>query len=67
MASSRKSKLVAALLGLSALGACAAADYDNHWDTVSFRAGNAMAHNSGVHVISQWPAHVDNTTIPHGR
>ncbi|WP_212523410.1 hypothetical protein [Actibacterium sp. MT2.3-13A] len=64
MVSSRRSRLLAALAAIGVLSACA--DYGNHWDTVTFRAGNAMSHNSGVQEISPWPRHVEDTTIEHG-
>jgi len=64
MVSSKRSKLLVAVAALGALSACA--DYDNHWDTITFRAGNAISHNSGVQEISPWPSNVENTTIEHG-
>lgn len=64
MALSRKSKLLAALASAGLL--CACADYGNRWDTVSIRAGNAINHNSGVHEISPWPPHVENTDVQSG-
>jgi hypothetical protein len=64
MVSSKRNRLLVALAALVALSACA--DYGNHWDTVTFRAGNAMNHNSGVQEISPWPSHVEDTTIEHG-
>jgi len=64
MALSRKSKLLAAVVLPVLLSSCA--DYMNHWDTVSFRAGNAADANTAIQAISPWPPNVENTTIEHG-
>lgn len=49
---SSKSKLL--LLGASILLLGACSDYMNNWDTVSFRAGDAVDANSEIHEKYPW-------------
>lgn len=62
MACLSKSKILAALGGLVLLGACTA-ESTNNWDTVSFRAGDAVYGNQAIHTISPWPPNVSDTDI----
>lgn len=64
MAFSSRSKVVALLATAALLGACA--EYQNSWDTVSFRAGDAPAGNTAIHEISPWPPNVENTNVQSG-
>lgn len=54
-------------LGLGAvvltLSGCGSADYLNHWDTVSFRGGNAHMANTGIQTIEAFPRATYNTPI----
>lgn len=64
MVLSPRNKLIIAVAAAGLLSACA--DYSNRWDTSSARSGNAMNHNTGVHTISPWPPHVENTDVQSG-
>ena len=64
MAFSSTSKILAVLATATLVGACA--DYQNNWDTVSNRAGNAPAANTAIHTISPWPPNVQNTNVQGG-
>ncbi len=48
--------------GLSA-GLAGCTDYLDRRETISYAAGNAIAHNQAVHMIDPWPAHAKNTRI----
>ncbi|MBJ3763656.1 hypothetical protein ILP92_12940 [Maribius pontilimi] len=45
------------------LSGCGSADYLNHWDTVSFRGGNAHMANTGIQTIEAFPRATYNTPI----
>lgn len=59
--SKRTNAAVAVLCAPLLLGGCA--DYMNHWDSVSTRAGNAHQANTAIQEITAWPEHVEDTTI----
>ena len=44
-----------------ALGACT--DYLKHSDTITASAGDAQAHNKGVHIADPWPRAAASTRI----
>lgn len=65
MVLSKRTKVaVAVLCAPLLLGGCA--DYLNHWDTVSSRAGNANQANTAIQEVTAWPEHVEDTTIELG-
>lgn len=64
MTSVTSKRLAAAALICVALSGCA--DYLNHWDGVTFRAGNAQEANSAIHRTQQFPRVAENTRIPLG-
>ena len=51
---SRRSRTILALAASAALlSGCA--EYANHWDTVTFRAGNSLDANEGIHTVQPFP------------
>ena len=65
MASCKRSKTLVSLVSLcsvAALGGCA--DYLNHWDSVAFRAGDAVEANTAIQVVDPFPPYADNNNIP---
>lgn len=65
MACLSKSKILAVAAGLATLAACSP-EYNNNWDTVSYRAGDAVYGNQAIHTISPWPPNVENTNVQAG-
>ena len=63
MSSSSRNSLKAAvvLAGLASLGGCA--DYLNHWDTVTFAAGDAMEANAAIHTVDPQAHRAEQTHI----
>ena len=57
----RSRKLLAAALAASSVAGCA--DYLNHPDTVTLRAGDAQNWNKAVQTTDPWPPYVKNTDI----
>lgn len=53
MRSSRRNKAIALLVALVGVSGCA--DYLNHRDSVSLRAGDAVEANSAIHIINPSP------------
>lgn len=58
MRSLTRSNAVALLLMVGALSGCA--DYLNHRDSVSLRAGDAVEGNSAIHIINHAPPGADD-------
>lgn len=54
-------RALAALVVAGLLSGCA--DYMNNRDEVSASAGNAMAANSAIQVVSPWPPYVGDTDL----
>ncbi|HEX2555307.1 MAG TPA: hypothetical protein VHL98_16530 [Microvirga sp.] len=57
----RSLKVLAAALAASSVAGCA--DYLNHHDTVTLRAGDAQNWNKTVQTTDPWPPYVKNTDI----
>lgn len=53
--------MLAALAAAALLSGCA--DYMNHWDTITFGAGNAVEANKGIHIKEPFPKAAQNTRI----
>jgi hypothetical protein len=60
----RFSRSVLLVVGASLMfGTAACTDYVDRQETISYSAGNAVAHNQVAHMIDPWPAHAKNTRI----
>ncbi len=60
--SKRKLALLAIILPIGSLSACA--DYVERRDTITLAAGEAQSWNRAVHTTDPWPPYVMNTNIP---
>ncbi len=62
--SSRNSLVPIKILGVvAAVGVAGCADYLNHHDTVTLRAGDAKNWNKAIQTRDPWPPYVKNTDI----
>ncbi len=65
-AASAIARLVAALLGIAALGAALGGCSDLYWDrrdAIALSAGDAIAANEAAQTIDPWPPHSGNTSV----
>ncbi len=65
-AASAIARLVAALLGIAALGAALGGCSDLYWDrrdAIALSAGDAIAANEAAQTIDPWPPHSGNTNV----
>lgn len=56
-----KNRTAAAVLALLAVSACA--DYQNHRDTVTLGAGNAVEANLAIQTVNPYPPNAGDTQI----